>query len=210
VVATVTDPNYTGTTSGTLVILATHSLSLVNGWNLVSFNVHPADTSIAAILSGIAGNYDLVYAWDATGGHTSGGNWMKYDPTAPDFQNSLHNLDEGMGFWIRMTSAQTLTVVGTAPVNTDIALLNDAGGWNLVAYPSVANRSLPGVLSDHGVGSDFSLVYSYRALETTDPWKLYDRTGPVWVNSLTEFAPGWGYWVLVSADHTWSVAYVAP
>ena len=46
--------------------MAKHSISLVPGWNLVSFNVHPTDTAIAAVLSSIAGNYNLVYAWDAT------------------------------------------------------------------------------------------------------------------------------------------------
>ena len=44
VVASVTDPNYSGTANGTLIIeqaISTHSIPLVVGWNLVSFNVHP-------------------------------------------------------------------------------------------------------------------------------------------------------------------------
>ena len=80
VVATITNPNYTGSASGTFVIIAKHSISLVPGWNLVSFNVHPTNTDIAAVLSNIAGNYDLVYAWDATGANSASGNWMKYAP----------------------------------------------------------------------------------------------------------------------------------
>ena len=74
VVATVTDPNYAGTASGTLVITpasVTHSVPLVVGWNLISFNVHPENTAIATVLSSIDGNYDLVYAWDATGGQAA-------------------------------------------------------------------------------------------------------------------------------------------
>jgi hypothetical protein len=199
-----------GTATVAVTISAVHSLSLVSGWNLVSFNLHPADTSIAAVLSSIAGQYDLVYAWDATGGHTTGsGNWVKYDPAVP-YGNSLSNLDESIGFWIHMTSARTLTVTGTAPATTGIALLDNVGGWNLVGYPSAVNSSLPGALSDHGVGTDFRLVYSYRAVDTGDPWKLYDRIGAPYANDLTEFVPGWGYWVSVSADHTWSVEYAAP
>ena len=91
-------------------------------------------------------------------------------------RNTLRNLDETMGFWIHMTAADTLDVVGTAPTTTNIALLDNAGGWNLVAYPSVADRQLPAALSDHGVGTDFSLVYAYHANDTADPWKLFDPT----------------------------------
>jgi hypothetical protein len=186
---------------------ATHSITLVAGWNLVSFNVHPANTSPATVLSNIAGHYDLVYAWDATGAHSSSGNWMKYAPGGPSYANSLLSLDEKMGFWIHMTAADTLDVVGNIPTTTNITLSTGAGGWNLVGYPSYVNRSLPNALSDNGAGTDFSLVYAYHASETADPWKLFDRTSPVWANDLTELAPGWGYWIKVSVPHSWSVMY---
>ena len=91
VIATVTNPNYTGTASGTLVIAqatSTHSIPLVTGWNLISFNVQPANTDIATVLSSISGNYDLVYAWDAT---ISSNNWLMYDPNMPPFLNSLNS-----------------------------------------------------------------------------------------------------------------------
>ena len=68
-----------------------------------------------------------------------------------------------MGFWIHMTAADTLEVTGTVPVTTNIDLSVNAGGWNLVAYPSGVNRPLPDALSDNGVGTDFSLVYAYHA-----------------------------------------------
>jgi len=190
--------------------LTNHNISLVEGWNLVSFNLQPVNTDIEEVLSSIDGNYNLVYAWDATGAHSGSGNWMKYDPTAPVFANSLDALDETMGFWIRMTVADTLDVVGSAPGTTDISVSDNAGGWNLVAYPSIENRDLPGALSDHGVGTDFSLVYAYHAADTADPWKLFDLVAPVFANDLTEMAPGWGYWVLVSADNVWSVAFSTP
>ncbi len=186
-----------------------HSISLVAGWNLISFSVHPENTDIATVLSSIDGNFDLVYGWDATGAHSSSGNWLKYDPAALPFLNSLTDLDERMGFWIHMTSADTLDVVGSAPTFTDIQLLDNAGGWNLVAYPSIAGRSLPGVLQDHGVGTDFSLVYAYDANDINDPWKLFDRTALPFLNDLTELLPGWGYWINVSADNTWDVQFQA-
>ncbi len=210
VVATVTDPNYTGTASGTLVISSTHSIPLVVGWNLVSFNVHPDNTAIATVLSSIAGNYNLVYSWDATGAHSASGNWVKYaPPPAAPYANTLSSLDETMGFWIRMTAADTLEVTGTIPVTTSINLSVNAGGWNLVSYPSISNLSLPGGLTNNGVGTDFSLVYAFHSNEVADPWKMFNRTGAPYANDLQQLTPGWGYWVKVSVNHTWSVEYLA-
>ena len=207
------DAAYTGSNSTADLTITedapvVHSIALIEGWNLVSFNVHPANTSPAAVLSSIAGNYDLVYTWDATGAHAGSGNWLKYDniPYSPD---SLTALDETMGFWIHMTAADTLDVSGTTPTTTNIPLYIGAGGWNLVGYPSSANRSLPGALFDHGVDADFSLIYAYHAGET-DVWKLFDRTTPIFANDLTQLTPGWGYWVKVNADKTWNVNYAAP
>ncbi len=210
VVATVNDPNYTGTASGTLVISSTHSIPLAVGWNLISFNVHPDNTAIATVLSSIAGNYNLVYAWDATGAHSASGNWVKYaPPPAAPYANTLSNLDETMGFWVRMTAADTLEVTGTIPVTTSINLSVNAGGWNLVSYPSISNLSLPGGLTNNGVGTDFSLVYAFHSNEVADPWKMFNRTGLPYANDLNQLSPGWGYWVKVNVNHTWSVEYLA-
>ena len=184
---------------------ATQDIILEPGWNLVSFRLQPQDTSIAAVLSSIDGNFDLVYAWDAYN------QWLSCDniPLSPD---TLHNLDEKMGFWIHMTAAGTLTVVGSVPTTTDIDLYATGAGWNLVGHPSAVNRDLPGVLEDHGVGTDFSLVYAYHANDPGDVWKLWDRTA--WSDGFDQYlpylSPDWGYWVKVSAGHTWDVAYLAP
>jgi PKD repeat protein len=185
---------------------AIHSIGLELGWNLVSFNLQPVSTVITEVLSSIDGNYDLIYAWDA-----SSQLWLSCDniPMSPD---SLHNLDEKMGFWIHMMAADTLDVVGSVPTTTDIDLYATGAGWNLVGYPSAVNRALPSVLEDHGVGTDFSLVYAYHANDTIDPWKLWDRTawGLGFPQDLTDLSPGWGYWVQVSVYHPWDVAYLAP
>ncbi len=198
-----TDPNYTGTASGTLVItqaISTHSIPLVVGWNLISFSVHPEDTATTTVLSSIDGNYDLVYAWDAT---STSDNWLMYDPAMP-FGNTLENLDETMGLWIHMTVADTLDVVGNVPVTTNITLYT---GWNMVAYPSVVNRPLPEALSNNGVGTDFSLMYAYHANDAS-PWKMYDPAMP-FGNDLTDLTSGWGYWIWVNEDCIWSVKYLA-
>ena len=173
-------------------------IPLLTGWNLVSFNLHPTSTAITDVLSSLGSNYDLVYAWDASGAHSGAVNWMRYAPGIPG--NSLATLDETQGFWIRMTSAVTLEITGTALTTTNISLLTTANGWNLVGYPSAVNHSLPSALTDHGV-TDYNLMYAYHASDTSNPWKRYAPGVPG--NDLSELAPGWGYWIKVSAINTW-------
>jgi hypothetical protein len=176
-------------------------LPLVSGWNLVSFNLHPDSIAITDVLASLDSNFDLVYAWDATGGHAGAGNWMRYAPGIPG--NTLDTLDETQGFWIRMLVDDTLEITGTAPTTTNISLSTTASGWNLVGYPSDENRGMPEALATHGV-TDYSLVYAYHADET-DTWKRYAPGVPG--NDLLELTPGWGYWIKVSATSTWDVEY---
>lgn len=185
------------------------SINLVAGWNLVSFNLVPyPSTAIADVLASLGTNYDLVYAWDASGAHSvSSGNWIKYARTTPAGA-TLTNLTQAQGFWINMTAPATLVVSGSY-ATTSIQLLTGAGGWNLVGFPSEAGVALPGALSV--LGTDYSLVFAYHADEiTTDPWKLFDRAIEAtasYANDLRSMAPGWGYWIKVSADRTLSVNY---
>jgi subtilisin family serine protease len=182
-----------------------HHIPLASGWNLVSFNLIPADTSIDVVLGSIAGSYDLVFAWD---GATQ--TWQMYDPTGPAYSNTLQNLDQKRGFWIYANFPVILTVTGTPHTTTDIPVYSASSGWNLVGYPSVVVRDLPGALQDHGVGIDFSLVYAYQSNDPADPWKLFDRATPPFSNDLTSMTPGLGYWIKVSADNTWQVNYLGP
>jgi hypothetical protein len=187
----------------------THSWPLVAGWNLVSFDLHPLDTDIADVLASLAGNYDLVYAWDASGAHSSDGNWLKYTPTV-SYDDTLLSLDETLGFWIRLTTADVLDVTGTIPTSTNIVLSTTAGGWNLVGFPSATSGSLPAIVQGHGVGTDYTLLYAYHANDPETPpdyWKLFDRTGATFANDLTALDDGWGYWIKVTATHTWNVVY---
>ena len=187
--------------------LSTHSINLVPGWNLVSFNLNPVSTDISDVLDSISGLYDLVYAWDATGASSGSGNWKMYDPEVV-IPQTLTVLTNGMGFWIHMTEAGTLEVSGTTPTTTNVSLLTNAGGWNLVGYSSAGSEALPGALTNHGVGSSaYSLVYAYHAEDEDDEWKMFDPLAPLYANDLTDLGPGWGYWINVSSSATWNVGY---
>lgn len=206
VIAVIDNPNYQGSTSGTLKITgATHSINLLEGWNLISFNVTPNSNEIADVLDSIDGKYSLVYAWDVSGNHSSTGNWVRFDPTVP-YGNTLSTLDVKTGFWIFMDEPATLTVTGIYQETETVQLSITVGGWNLVGYPSAATLDLPGALTDHGV-MEFTLVYAYHAADTSDPWKLFDPAVLPIQNDLTALSPGWGYWIYVTEDADWQIEY---
>ncbi|MFA7407190.1 MAG: MBG domain-containing protein [Anaerolineaceae bacterium] len=204
VVATVVDDNYEGSTEGTMTIGIIHVIDLVAGWNLISFMLEPISTDIADVLKPIDGKYSLVYAWDATGVHPSAGNWVRYDPVIP-YGNTLTELDHTMGFWIYMEEAAQLSLIGNDPGESSIQLVTTVGGWNLVGYPSMVNRDLPGALEDFGV-EDFTLVYAFHAADTADQWKLFSSEVP-FGNDLTALAPGWGYWIFMTIENDWIVNF---
>lgn len=95
-----------------------------------------------------------------------------------------------------MTAPVTLTVQGTAPVSTTIPL---CAGWNLAGYLSGIARDLPGALQDHGVGTDFSLVYAFHAHDSIEPWKLFDLAAPG-LADLTAMDPARGYWIRLTTE----------
>ena len=180
------------------------AIDLVAGWNLVSFPIHPTSTAIGDVLANIAGKYNLVYAWDASGESSSSGNWKKYDPSGPSFSNTLTMLDEKMAFWIFMTEAATLEVQGSHDTASTIGLFDNADGWNLVGYPSASSLDLPGAMT--GV-TGYTLIFTYHAADSGDPWKLFDPTAGSWANDLKQMAPGWGYWIFVTSEADWQVDY---
>jgi hypothetical protein len=188
--------------SGTHTHLDFNSFAIIlqPGWNLVSFNLHPANNAIALVLSSITSSYDQVYAWNAA---VTNNNWLLYSPSAPPYVNNLAALDEKTGFWIHVTSQVpvTLYVTGIIPTTTTINLFTTAGGWNLVGFPAPIGKILPGPIP-----AEVSQVYAYHAGEA-NLWKIFDRNAAPYVNTLTSLTPGWGYWVYATASIPWIVTY---
>ncbi|MFO8110421.1 MAG: C25 family cysteine peptidase [Thermoplasmata archaeon] len=162
-----------------------------NGWNFVSFNLIPQDTSLESILEdseyGISGNYDRVMYYDA-----SSDRWYSYVPGRAEQFNNLQNWGHTMGLWIRMTAGATLTVEGTRPTSTAITL---EPGWNMVGLPSESqgNHDLP------------SEVTSIGYFDTSKENNVAYSSG----TAVFEFRPGEGYWVYNSANYavTWNIEY---
>jgi hypothetical protein len=92
--------------TSTTIPLCTGGTSPSGDWNLIGY---PSAAAVALpdALAGIAGKYNLVYAYDAA---DTADPWKKFDPNAPPFVNDLTELGAGKGYWIRVTEATTLII----------------------------------------------------------------------------------------------------
>jgi hypothetical protein len=161
------------------------TLSLSSGWNLVSLPLQQAaNASAASLLSGIKGACEVVWAY-------SNQAWQVYDPN-DTAGSTLTSMQAGMGYWVKMTSSEKLSVSGTAP-STSVQL---SAGWNFVGYngtscvaPSTALSGLTGL----------QVVWGYPS----QGWQFYDPANSSG-SGLTQLCPGAGYWIDVNQAATWS------
>jgi len=167
-----------------------YGISLSTSWNLISLPLIPEDTSITSLLSSINGNYSIVWEYNAS---NTSDHWKKYDPGVP-FGNDLTNMEPGKGYWIMMTSDDTLPISGAVPESTDIDLKI---GWNLVGFNSLDSKPIAEALSS--INGNYSIVWAYNASDTTDHWKKYDPGVP-FGNDLINMEPGSGYWIMMTSE----------
>ena len=81
-------------------------IPLSNGWNLIGY---PSSTpqTITTVLSGISGNYSIVWAYNAS---DTSDPWKKYQVGAV-VGNDLTSMVSGYGYWIKLNvSSATLTI----------------------------------------------------------------------------------------------------
>ena len=166
------------------------TLNLYTGWNLISLPLMSDDTSSTSILSPVSGNYSIVWAYNAS---DTTDHWKKYDPTTP-FGNDLTTMEPGNGYWIMMTSDDTLNISRTMPAPTDIELWS---GWNLIGYNSLNPQTITDALSS--IDGNYSIIWAYNASDSTDHWKKYDPNTP-FGNDLENMEPGKGYWIMMTAE----------
>lgn len=162
-----------------------------DGWNFVSFNIRPVDTSIFSILNdpvhGISGDYDRVMYYEA-----SSERWYSYVPGRSELYNNMVHWNHRMGIWIRVISHCTLTVEGTVPTVTTLTL---EPGWNMVGMPSSTD-------GNHGLPGEVSTIGYFDPTEANNiAYTL--NTGTF------GFSPGQAYWLYNSGDSKlyWSVEY---
>jgi uncharacterized repeat protein (TIGR02543 family) len=180
------DDNKTVTANFTISNII-QEISLLNGWNIFSLQVTPADMDMQSIVQALINAGSLVKVQNETG------DAIEFDPGASDWINDIGNWINTEGYKIRLNSAATLSVSGapiSSPVN--IGLLS---GWNIISYPASASADALTVLS--------TLMNSGHLVKVQDEAGNAIERNPVttnWINDIGTFDPGEGYKVRVSAS----------
>ena len=86
------------------------TLNLLQGWNLVSIAVEPDDPALSSVFP--PANVDAVWEYNNPGGYAV--------PT---------EIHPKKGYWVKASTATSLTIVGVRPTDTSVSL---SIGWNLV------------------------------------------------------------------------------
>ena len=153
-------------------------LPLNVNWNLSSFTAIPPNDSIHVVLQSIGGTFTLVSSFDQ-----SLGGARTYDPALLPFSDLWH-VDPMHGYWIRMSSADTLQVDGER-LYTD-ALLPLEQGWNLTGY--LPEHSLEVAKALGSIAGKYSVVSGFD-----DGAQTFVPGSPL--SDLTNMKNGFGYWV---------------
>ncbi len=172
--------------------LCIDEIDLEIGWNLISFDVAPMDSTIVGVFGAALGtSIDYISAYDNGA--------LSYDPTAPvPMLNSLQNITRGFGYWVLANQLVTLQLTGEC-LDPAYKKPLDAG-WNLISYIPIAPQ--PPALFFSGLGANLEYVSTYSPSTGS---LVYDPSAPFpLLNTLTQMENGWGYWVKVgSAAPTW-------
>jgi len=173
-----------GTTGMTACALCSDVISLNPGWNLISLDFAPTDSSVQSVFSTIqAGNLEFVTGFDNGA--------LVYDPNLPPFLNTLSNVESGFGYWVRVGVADQLTGSGQC-IDPTFRKDYDAG-WNLTAYPPQTSVAPATYFADQINASNLEFVTGFdNGAETFDP------ALPNFLNTLTSMDNGFGYWVRVT------------
>jgi hypothetical protein len=137
-------------------------INLSAGWNLISANVHPEDSSIATLFNvlDVAEIKTMESFWRAG---------------QPDYLNSLQSIAAGQGYLVNMNTAGTLTVTGTHCTGV---LQYAPTGWQLIGCPYQTATPISGIL-----GSNLWVIKNFdgfwmpneaaSSIENLEPGKAY-------------------------------------
>lgn len=164
---------------------ATLSVTLVQNWNWVSFNVAQGERTLAEFLADYTQNAtdgDLIKSQSGQATY-SGGKWYA---SPADFR-----LEAGRMYKLRKQRAGscTLTVEG-APADPSSAIAA-VKGWNWIGYTGEADASIGAIFKEGGF-SDNDLLKGQSGGQAT-------FSGGRWYGSVT-FRPGLGYMLKMTAS----------
>lgn len=160
------------------------TILLKEGWNLISLDITPDNNAITEVFSSLAsGNLLYVTGFDNVA--------KMYNSTDLSFLNTLTTIENGFGYWVRVSNDDTLIVSGLS-LEEDYRKDLDAG-WNLVAYPKDTPATPSDYYADLIGDNNLEFVTGFNNIVMS-----YDPNGLSFLNTLEELKNGFGYWVKVT------------
>lgn len=145
----------------------TDTIGLSAGWNLISTNIHPSDSTIATLFS----NLDVMEV------KTMDAFWRKEQATV---FNLLKTITAGNGYLVNMNTAGILTITGI-PISTPHIPISTFPNWTLIGCP-------------YQEATPFSTLFSSSncsAIKNFEGYWIPGRT----TNTIENLEPGKGYFM---------------
>jgi len=158
------------------------NIALVNGWNWISFNIQPGDTSLNSVFTGLTGVIEQVKSQSQAAIY-SGGSWIG-DLT------DMSGITNGIMYKVKTNQDCVVTVNGSIiPFNQPLPLIS---GWNWTAYLPSLKQPLEDAIAS--IMTPVSQIKSqYRAVI---------KIGSSLYGDLTDMEPNKGYAILMTAPGT--------
>ncbi|MGE5342587.1 MAG: lectin-like protein [Candidatus Omnitrophota bacterium] len=160
--------------------IRTQCIPLVCGWNWVSFNAMPSNTSLNSFFGDLLGTIEQIRSQNQSAIY-SNGNWIG------DLKD-MNGINNGMMYKIKAKKASTLTVNGAIiPFNKPLPV---CAGWNWVAYlPTLCQpmeRALKTIID--------------KVLQVKSQNQAAVKIGGKLIGDLTQMEPNKGYTILMNTD----------
>ena len=160
-------------------VAETFEKDLSTGWNLVSLPLIASDMTIGSVFNSVGGSYSEIYSYDV---ETK--NFMVLSET--------DELENGVGYFIHMNSADTWTYEGGV-----YTMMNEplSKGLNMVGW---LNCSKP--IEDALSSIEGKYRYVARWDAQTQKYKVYVPGAPPAFNDFDTMEPGVGYFISMKVD----------
>ncbi len=168
--------------------------------NLISLPCEPENTTLASVMTSVSGNYSAVYAYDST---DSSNPWRTSFTSRSEKFNDLKNMTSTKGYWVKMSSNDTLENNGTILEVTEVSLYASPQSLNLIGYPSLGMKSISNALS--GISNGYVAIYSYDSTDASNPWRTSFASRSEKFNDLKNMSSTKGYWIKMGSDRTLEV-----
>ncbi len=164
---------------------------LSTGWNIISFNIEPIDTSLYDIVQPLIDRKILLKVQDEEGSAIE-----KIDTA---WVNNIGPVISSEGYKLNVNKDTSLNVDGRRiklPYN-----INLIAGWNIMGFPSEQSQSAEDVLIDIVNNNRFNKLQD-------ESGNAYEYIQPIgWVNNIGNLEPGEGYKVKMNWDASIEINY---